>query len=362
VSHKKSVLVAMSGGVDSSVTAALLKEQGYNLIGVTMQLGTNDETNSEGSEECCNISAIEDARQVAHRLEIPFYVVNFRELFQEKVVDYFLNEYLEGKTPNPCIACNRHVKFSALFNKAVDLGVDFIATGHYARIFYDPSYGRYLMKKAEDRSKDQTYVLYGLSQDKLSKILMPLGEYTKSDIRIKAKELGLSVAEKPESQEICFITDNNYRRFIKEKAGNKIKPGPYLDTKGHVIGRHKGLPYYTVGQRKGLGLALGKPIYVIDIDPERNAIIIGDNEDLMRKSLISGENNFILFDRLDKPMEVMAKIRYKTMAAPAVISPLEDGRVKVDFQEPQRAITPGQAVVYYWEEFCLGGGIIEKTL
>jgi len=358
--EKKTVLVAMSGGVDSSVTAALLKEQGYNLIGVTMQIWPADQPDPEGSGGCCSLSAVEDARRVANTLDIPYYVMNFRDLFQDKVINYFIDEYLGGKTPNPCIACNQYVKFEALLHKAVALGADYVATGHYARVTYDEKRGRFLLKKAVDTNKDQTYVLYNFTQEQLARMMLPLGTYTKPEIREMAKKLGLSVvAEKPESQEICFVVDNDYRRFLKEKAGREIKPGPFLDKEGNVIGTHQGIPYYTIGQRKGLGLALGKPVYVIDIIPEKNGVVIGDQEDLLKKTLISSHNNFILIEELEKPMEVTAKIRYKAEEAPAVITPIGDRRVKVEFLKPEKAITPGQAVVYYQGEDVVGGGVIE---
>ncbi len=362
MSGKKRVIVAMSGGVDSSVAAALLKEQGYEVIGVTMQIwqaGKEDEK----AGGCCSLSAVNDARRVADKLGIPYYVMNFRHLFEEKVINYFTDEYMKGRTPNPCIACNRYVKFEAFLHKAKGLETDFIATGHYARINYDQERRRYLLRKSVDAHKDQTYALYSMTQEQLAQTLFPLGDYTKPQIRQKAAELGLLVADKPDSQEICFVSDNNYKNFLRERVPpSEIKPGPFLNTKGEKIGTHQGLPFYTVGQRKGLGLALGYPAYVLALDTKRNAVIIGTDEDVYQKALLARDNNFISISELKSPLEVEAKIRYGAEPASAVIFMQPDGRVKVEFREAQRAITPGQAVVYYQGDLVVGGGTIDEVI
>ncbi|WP_406678725.1 tRNA 2-thiouridine(34) synthase MnmA [Moorella sp. ACPs] len=354
-------MVAMSGGVDSSTAAALLKEAGYEVIGVTLDQWPEGTPPPAGETGCCSLTAVDDARRVAGILDIPYYVLNFRELFEREVIDYFINSYLKGETPNPCIACNRRVRFDALLKKARALGMDYLATGHYARRLYDARRGRYLLAKGRDADKDQSYVLYSFTQEQLAHTLLPLGDYTKKEVRQIAKSYGLPVAEKAESQDICFITEGDYRDYLRSKVGQAIKPGPILDVKGRVVGRHQGLPYYTIGQRKGLGLALGKPCFVVALDPERNAVIVGGKEDLERRVLFSRDNNYILWGELPSRARVTAKIRYRAPEAAATVYPMEDGRARLEFDEPQRAITPGQAVVYYQGDLVVGGGTIEAT-
>lgn len=358
--QRKRVVIGMSGGVDSSVAAALLKEEGYEVMGVNMQIWQSEQEEQEG---CCSLPAVNDARKVAEKLEIPFYVMDFKELFQEKVVNYFTEEYLKGRTPNPCIACNRYIKFGSFYQKARDLKADYVATGHYATIRYDEEHKLYLLLRAEDRSKDQSYVLYTLTQEQLAHTLFPLGNFQKTEIRQKALDLGLIVADKPESQEICFIPNDDYKGFLIKQADKKIfSPGPFINTKGEIIGQHKGLPFYTVGQRKGLGLALGYPAYVLALDAKRNEVIIGREEEVYQRGLWAIDNNFIPFKTLDGPIDVQAKIRYAASPALARVFPEKTNRIKVLFNDPQRAITPGQAVVYYQGDLVLGGGIIDEVI
>ena len=352
----KKVIIGMSGGVDSSVAAFLLKQQGYQVIGITLKLWQDD--GIENEDGCCSLSAVEDARRVCDILDIPFYVLNMRNVFEEKVIDYFADEYIKGRTPNPCIACNKHIKFDAMLKKAMELDAWYVATGHYARVYYDEDYGRYLMKKSATDKKDQTYVLYNLSQEQLKHIVMPLGDYTKEQIREIASDLKMRVANKPESQEICFVKDNDYGRFLTERNGAP-EQGYFVDKDGNKLGRHKGIIHYTVGQRKGLGIALGKPMFVVEIIPDRNLVVLGDESEVFSTELVSTNNNFILFDKLEQSMEVKAKIRYSAKEAAATIFPLEDDKVNVIFQQPQRAITPGQAVVFYLDDLIVGGGTIE---
>jgi tRNA-specific 2-thiouridylase len=362
--NKKKVLVGMSGGVDSSVAAAILLEKGYDVIGATLQIWpkANDDKQNR-KEACCSLSAVDDARKVADNLGIPYYVFNLEDIFKEKVIDYFIREYLRGRTPNPCIACNRHIKFEALLNKAVSMGIDYIATGHYARIEYDNAKKRYLLKKSISEKKDQTYVLYNLTQWQLSRTLLPIGSYTKEQVRDIAENLGMAtVAAKPESQEICFVEDNDYGRFICENTGENIAPGNFIDMDGNILGRHKGIIHYTIGQRKGLGIALGKPLYVVDIDAENNTVILGDENKVFSDTLIAGDLNFIAVDRVESELRVTAKIRYTAKEAPAVIIPQKNNKLKVVFATPQRAITLGQSVVFYKGDIVVGGGVIESRI
>lgn len=359
---KQKVVVGMSGGVDSSVAAALLKEQGYDVIGITMQVWPDkkdDVVEVEGG--CCSQAAVEDARKVCDKLGIRYYVLNFKNIFEEKVIDYFVDEYLRGYTPNPCIACNKYIKFDELLRRALNLGAQYVATGHYAHIEYDGNLNRYLLKRSRDSKKDQTYVLYNMTQYQLEHTLMPLWGYTKDKVREIAQSLELQVAKKPDSEEICFVPDNNYGRFLEEREPDKIHPGFFKDREGNILGRHKGIAHYTIGQRKGLGIALGKQVFVTDIIPEENTVVLGNSEDVFSDTLIAKELNFIPFDRLEESMEVTAKIRYSAKEASAIISPSGEGFVSVKFSQPQRAITPGQSVVFYKDDMVIGGGIIARS-
>ena len=351
--------MGMSGGVDSSVAAFLLKEQGYDVIGVTMQIW--QEENPQETEEnggCCGLSAVDDARKVAWKLGIPYYVMNFRQEFKENVMDYFVDEYLSGRTPNPCIACNRFVKWEALLERSLKIGADFIATGHYARVEQLPN-GRFAVRNSVTAAKDQTYALYNLTQEQLSRTLMPVGAYTKDEIRNIAEEIGLPVAKKKDSMEICFIPDNDYAGFIERTAGSVPGEGNFVDRQGNILGRHKGITHYTIGQRKGLNLSMGHPVFVTEIRPETNEVVIGEGEDVFSDYLVCGNVNWMAVDGLHgKPLTVRAKIRYSHGGAPCEIRELPDGKVECLFETPQRAITPGQAVVFYLGEYVAGGGTI----
>ncbi|MBE0460980.1 MAG: tRNA 2-thiouridine(34) synthase MnmA [Candidatus Aminicenantes bacterium] len=361
---KERVLVAMSGGVDSSVAAALLKEQGYEVIGVTMDIFDFKKWpyKEAGDRNYYGQSGIESANQVVEILGIQHYLVDVKKLFEKKVIDGFCMEYAQGRTPNPCIRCNRYIKFDVLMKKAEELCAQFMATGHYARVIYDSPKKLYILKMGRDREKDQSYFLYLLTQEQLSRTLMPIGDYTKEEIRQKAVAMGLPVAERPESQEICFIPDNDYTRFLKERIPQAFRPGPIVDTKGKVLGTHEGIICFTIGQRRGLGIAASYPLYVIEIQSATNTVVVGTNELLYKKKLLASNVNFILPGFTKKTMIIKAKIRYKHKAAEACLTPLQTGGVQVEFKRPQRAVTPGQAVVFYMDDTVIGGGAIEKTI
>jgi tRNA-specific 2-thiouridylase len=359
---KTRVVVAMSGGVDSSTAVWLLKEKGYEVIGATMCIGMLDKTQG-GPTRCCGLADIEDARRVALQLEIPFYVIHLREEFEKEVIQYFCEEYVHGKTPNPCILCNEKVKFGSFLKKALGLQADFIATGHYARVEYDERMGCYLLKKGVDRRKDQSYVLFSLTQGQLHHTLFPLGEFRKEEVRKKALQMGLRVHDKPESQEVCFIPESSYHSFLLEKLKESIEPGPILDKDGKVLGRHKGVPFYTIGQRRGLRLAKGKPLYVIGIDRDKNAIIVGGGEEVYSDTFIVNSVNWIVPQKMIPSFHnPQVKIRYNHPGSEASISPKGEGELEVKFKSPQKAITPGQAAVFYDEETVLGGGWIKEVI
>ncbi|NLG03699.1 MAG: tRNA 2-thiouridine(34) synthase MnmA [Clostridia bacterium] len=356
---KKKVVVGMSGGVDSSVAAHLLLEQGYDVIGVTMQIWQDEKTQQiEEEGGCCGLSAVDDARRVAQVLGIPYYVMNFKEEFNEHVIRYFIDEYLNGRTPNPCIACNRYVKWESLLKRSMEIGADYIATGHYARVTQLAN-GRYVIRNSVTQEKDQTYALYNLTQYQLAHTLMPAGAYRKDEIRKIAIKQGIPVAHKPDSQEICFIPDHDYGAFIEENEPLKVPgPGNFIKKDGTVIGQHKGIIHYTIGQRKGLNLAMGHPVFVTELRPETGEVVIGENEDVFADTLTCDHLNLMACEHIEDGKKLKAKIRYSHKGENCTIFGTGPDQLRVEFEKPVRAVTPGQAVVFYEDDYVYGGGTI----
>lgn len=359
MNHK--ALIAMSGGVDSSVAAYLMRKQGYECIGATMKLYHNEDICIPKDHSCCSLDDVEDARAVAASMDIPYYVFNFSERFKEEVMDKFVHCYECGITPNPCIDCNRYLKFEYLYNRAKELGYDYVVTGHYAQIKYDASIGRYLLCKAVDASKDQSYVLYSLTQDQLAHTQFPLGGMPKSKTREIAEQQGFINAKKHDSQDICFVQNGNYAEFIEDYTKKTYPEGNFVDVHGNILGRHKGIIRYTIGQRKGLGLSLKEPMYVMEINTTDNTVVLGRDADLFTDTLIANDINLISVPRIDGEMCIKAKVRYRHTEQPATVTQIDNDTIKVVFDEPQRAITKGQAVVLYDGDIVVGGGtIVEK--
>lgn len=365
------IVVAMSGGVDSSVAAALLKEQGHEVIGIMLRLWSepaaelDDGVEHVAENKCCSLESVGDARRVSQLLDIPFYMVNVEQQFKQNIVDYFYEEYVQGRTPNPCLNCNRHIRFTLLLERALALGADYLATGHYVRVETDPSSGRRLLRKGVDPAKDQSYVLHVLNQQQLAHACFPLGGFTKPEVRAMAAERGLPVATKAESQEICFVAAGDYRGFMKrytESTGAEApRQGPMLDVNGRQVGTHQGLAYYTIGQRKGLGLTSLEPLHVLKLDAARNAVIIGGAQHLERETFLLQQINYLNGKAPDAPFEANIRVRYKAPEIPGVVTPLSATTAQVTLSRSQRAITPGQAAVFYGgpnEDEVLGGGII----
>ncbi len=352
------VLVAMSGGVDSSLAAALLLEQGYNVVGVTMRLSDESRDASPDDRSCCSLSSVNDARRVADVLGIPHYVVDFTESFEHAVMDYFFDEYLRGRTPNPCIACNRYIKFEGLLHKARELGASHIATGHYARIDRNED-GIYRLRKGVDLEKDQSYVLYHLNRKTLPYILFPLGGFTKNETRRMAEAYQLPVAHKAESQEICFVPHDDYKTYFRKRRPECARSGDIVDRTGDVRGRHDGIAFYTVGQRRGLGIAAPRPLYVTALNAKENQVIVGEAHEVYAQELVASDLSWTMWDSLTAELTAMAKIRYGKREASAVIFPYNHERIRVRFADLQRAVTPGQSVVFYENDIVLGGGVID---
>jgi tRNA-specific 2-thiouridylase len=349
----------MSGGVDSSVAAALLVEQGYEVVGMMMRLWSEPGRGPNAPQNrCCTPDQMADARYIAGMLDIPFYVLDVQDYFRDTIVQFFIDEHLAGRTPNPCIRCNREVRFNYLLNRALALDGDFLATGHYARIERDPA-GRFRLRRGKDSQKDQSYVLHVLDQDALAHTLFPVGDYTKDEVRALAQRFGLPLAQKQESQDLCFLGDNDYRRFLREYAPQSSRPGAIMTRDGETLGTHQGLPFYTIGQRKGLGISYLEPLYVLEKDVARNALVVGPRAQLGRTELIAHQVNWVAGEPPPAPLSAEVKIRYKARPVPATVTPLNDRQVRVVFTEPVLGITAGQGAVFYDDDYCLGGGLIQ---
>ena len=357
--NKTRVVVGMSGGVDSSATAALLLEQGFDVVGITLKLWPQDCV-SRAEDKCCGPQAVTDARAVCHKLGVPYYLIDEAEQFQTKVIKYFADEYKAGRTPNPCVMCNQNLKFGRLIERADQLGAQFIATGHFARLERSQDGTRVLLKRGRDLRKDQSYFLFSLRQDQLSRAMFPLGEKTKSDTREVARHCNLKTADKEESMEICFVPDNDYGRFLQQANLAQKHKGEIVDLRGTLLGHHDGIEFYTIGQRKGLGISSAKPLYVVELDAEHNRVVVGDDSELDRDEFSVDRCNWIPFDQPPETLEVTAKIRYNHPGATATVTPQPGGRAKVKLHSPQRAITPGQAAVFYQDDLVVGGGWIVK--
>ena len=349
----KRVLLGMSGGVDSSVSAILLKEQGYEVTGVTMNLCSDS--------NCCNLNSMLDAKNVCKKIGINHYIVDYKDLFKEKVINNFISEYKKCRTPNPCIQCNKYLKFGEIYKKAQELGIDYIATGHYARIEYSKKYKRNVLKKAKNIEKDQSYVLYIIPKELLDKIIFPLGNYkSKEEIRKIAKEKEFSVASKPDSEDICFIPDGDYKKYLEENSNISRKSGNIVDKDGNILGKHEGLYRYTIGQRKGMGIANTVPLFVIGFNPDRNELIVGEENKTYKNGMIVKDVNMLAIDKIEKPIEAKVKTRYSQKEAECTIEMIDENVLEVKFKEPQARITPGQSAVFYDDDIVICGGIIEK--